>query len=248
MSVPPVSKKSQTFSSLMQKRETISHWNWGDLSFWSSKEWSDLQKRMQGRNLIPHPRFLFRPLITLPLEKVRVVIIGREPHMTLNLKTADGLAFSSASLAPMGKAGMSNLQKNLFDELEFDLGKGVFKEPTHGSLLKWQRQGVLLWNWSPTNISGQPGGTSDWGWDKLGKEILEMIYINSPDVIFVPWGIQDKSALHVLPKDALIIDTPGPSTIIQGNTQFSHTRPFTHINKLIERFKLGPEINWNNDF
>src|SRR5690606_31994845 len=69
--------------------------SWGQLSFWKSESWKEIQKKMQGEgNVLPLRPFLFRPLLETPLNRVRVVLLGTEPLSYADPKYLDGLAYS----------------------------------------------------------------------------------------------------------------------------------------------------------
>jgi uracil-DNA glycosylase len=120
--------------------------------------------------------------------------------------------------------------------------------PRHGSLLKWARQGVFLWNFTPTGIPGHYGGHFHWGWESLSREILEMIALENPRVVFVPWGLPKfgiNSINQIVPKNTIVYNGPGPEHV--DDRQWYGSRPFTKINKDLKSIGESP-INWSVNF
>ena len=72
-----------------------------------------------------------------PLDDLKVVIIGQDPYHDNG--QAEGLCFS----VPKGIRPPSSLG-NIYKELGTDIAG--FKRPTHGHLVEWAKQGILLLN------------------------------------------------------------------------------------------------------
>jgi len=149
-----------------------------------------LQKRLQDGAVIFPPQPL-RALELTPPDKVRVVILGQDPYHGRG--QAEGLAFS---VAP-GVAIPPSL-RNIFKELQRDLGEPVPAFPTPGgSLVRWARHGVLLLNTCLTVEEGQPASHSGKGWELLTDRILQTVSNDASPVVFMLWGshAQSKRAL-----------------------------------------------------
>lgn len=85
--------------------------------------------------------------------QVKVVILGQDPYHGPG--QAHGMCFS----VRVGVAPPPSLL-NIYKELESDL-EGVFKPPSHGYLMGWARQGVLLLNACLTVRQRQPKSHAD---------------------------------------------------------------------------------------
>lgn len=220
---------------------------WKDLRFWKSEKWKEIKVRLKSYHgerenlLLPRKQYIFRPLIQTKPQKVRVVMIGKEPDTFRKPYEVDGFAYSSGIWSPMFRDVCSAQQAALFDELELEY-ENEFQYPSGGSLLSWARQGVLLWNWRPTSHYGTPQAHSEWGWDKLSIEIMQMLYLMNPKTIFVPWGIP--RGIDPLPAAALRINSMGPMQSYHNAGWFG-SDSFSRINDMIKDHKLGRPIDWN---
>ena len=85
----------------------------------------------------PAKENIFRALKEVPLTKVRVVILGKDPYP--NPKDAHGLAFSSDN-----KTTPDSL-KNIFKAIDKTYNSNLF-EKAENNLTPWVKQGVLLLN------------------------------------------------------------------------------------------------------
>ena len=163
-------------------------------AFGPADEWTPLLRAWRhspaGRRLIDavdarvaagatvYPAEVFRALALTPLSRVRVLILGQDPYHGPG--QAEGLAFS---VAP-GQRWPPSL-RNILAELQRDLGLPL---PTHGSLLPWARQGVLLLNTSLTVEDGQPASHAKLGWEVLTDEIVSAVASDPAPKVFLLWG------------------------------------------------------------
>lgn len=85
----------------------------------------------------PDKTKILRALVSLPFDKVKVVILGKDPYP--NPLDAHGLAFSSDN-----KATPDSL-KNIFKAIDCAYGSHLF-ETGYNNLSKWVNEGVLLLN------------------------------------------------------------------------------------------------------
>lgn len=80
---------------------------------------------------------VFRALKEVPLDRVRVLILGKDPYP--NPKDAHGLAFSSDNLKTPDSL------KNIFKAIDKAYGSNLF-EKAQNNLTNWVNEGVLLLN------------------------------------------------------------------------------------------------------
>ncbi|HEX9008013.1 MAG TPA: uracil-DNA glycosylase, partial [Patescibacteria group bacterium] len=109
----------------------------------------------QNNTVYPPPKFIFNALDSLPVDKVKVVILGQDPYHGPG--QAHGLSFS----VPDGIALPPSLQ-NIYKEIESDLGK---KRSVSGNLERWTKQGVLLLNATLTVRAHLAGSHQNKGWE-----------------------------------------------------------------------------------
>jgi uracil-DNA glycosylase len=151
---------------------------------------------------------------------VRVIILGQDPYPTEG--NAHGLAFS---VQPEIKSLPASL-KNIFKEMETDLG---VKQPTHGSLVEWAKQGVLLLNTILTVKEGSPLSHSKLGWEPITDTIIQAVAKQS---VIVLWGKVAQDKKKHFPPECNFIEAPHPSPL-SAHRGFFGSRPFTKINEAL---------------
>lgn len=155
-----------------------------------------------------YPPDPFRALSLTPLSQVRVVILGQDPFHGPG--QAEGLAFS----VPMGVKIPPSL-RNIFKELQQSLDVPV---PSHGSLVRWARQGVLLLNTCLTVEAGQAASHSGWGWEALTDILIKTVALNPRPVVFMLWGAhaqakRDLIAVAAASSGHLVLQANHPSPL-----------------------------------
>lgn len=205
------------------------------MKFWSSPEWEQVKEVLATNPsaVKPDPKYIFRPLIETPLNKVKVMILGSEPSATMEV---DGLAYSfpkivtDTNLLPVAL-------NNIFEEYVHDTENSF---PRSGLLRKWAQKGVLLWNGTPTVQKSFPSSHVGIGWHLLTNEIIMECY--NRDVVFLLWTPARKMYLeHLLPADAKVIDCSGPG--FQDIQNFWGSSPFSKVNAMLKGMKKDP-IDW----
>ncbi len=96
-----------------------------------------VKERASSTKIFPLPEDVWSWTHHFPIEETKVVILGQDPYH--GPKQAHGLCFS----VQKGVAVPPSLV-NMYKELESDI-EG-FQRPSHGYLLGWAQQGVLLLN------------------------------------------------------------------------------------------------------
>ena len=111
-------------------------------------------ERATGITHAPDRTDIFRAF-RVPIESVRVVIVGQDPYPTPG--HAVGLAFSAnRDVRPLPRS-LANIYRELHDALGITPAE-------HGDLLRWVDQGVLLLNTSLTVRQGEAGSHRSWPW------------------------------------------------------------------------------------
>lgn len=194
------------------------------------------QEKWAGRTVFPTENLIFNALKLTPFDKVRVVIVGQDPYHGPG--QAHGLSFS----VPQGVSIPPSLQ-NIYKELFQDLG---IKPPSHGCLVSWAEQGVLLLNATLTVRAGEPLSHHKKGWEEFTDAIIEAIAKERKNVVFLLWGknAQEKCFRFssLLTKSHLVLTAPHPSPYSAHNgflgcKHFSKTNAYLHSHGL-------PTINW----
>lgn len=176
---------------------------------------------------------IFRAFDLCPLDSVRVVILGQDPYHGPG--QANGLCFSvnpGVDLPPS--------LKNIFQELEIDLGRPPHTDST---LESWARQGVLLLNATLTVRSGSPTSHAGRGWEEFTDEALKVVAARKDPVVFLLWGAyaQRKGAFLEGTRH-FVIKSPHPSPL-SSYRGFFGSRPFSRTNQALESWGKPP-IDW----
>lgn len=207
--------------------------------FWASAAGSGLQAFLQDRlcaGAIIYPPEPLRALALSPLAGVRVVVLGQDPYHGPG--QAEGLAFS---VAPGVKAPPS--LRNIFLELQRDLGLDL---PSHGSLVHWAEQGVLLLNTCLTVEDGQPGSHAGRGWEVLTDQVVRHCSDQGAPKAFLLWGAHaQKKAGLIDPSRHLVLfaNHPSPLSARRPPAPFLGCGHFGAVNRWLEK-RAEPPIIW----
>ncbi len=166
-----------------------------------------LQTRLAAKAAI-YPPEPFKALTLTALKDVRVVILGQDPFHGAG--QAEGLAFSVAQGIKIPPS-----LRNMFKERQRDLG---IPPASHGSLMHWATQGILLLNTTLTVEDGQPASHAKKGWEHLTDNIIDACAQQLTPVAFLLWGghAQAKQALiarHNTDHRHLILTANHPSPL-----------------------------------
>nr|WP_315849720.1 uracil-DNA glycosylase [uncultured Rhodoferax sp.] len=174
-----------------------------------------LQQRLDDGAVVFPPRPL-RALELTPPESVRVVILGQDPYHGRG--QAEGLAFS---VAP-GVAFPPSL-RNIFKELQRDLGTPPPTFPQPGSLVKWAQKGVLLLNTCLTVEEGQPASHSGKGWEVLTDAVIRQVSQEAQPAVFMLWGAHAQSKRALIDANRHLVLTanhPSPLSALRPPVPF----------------------------
>lgn len=164
-----------------------------------------LATQQQAQKVIyPEQKSIFAAFNETPLSKVKVVILGQDPYHGQG--QAHGLSFS----VPKTVAIPPSL-KNIYKELESDLACVI---PTHGNLIGWARQGVLLLNSVLTVEHGLAGSHQQRGWEAFTDTAIAIINEQCEGVVFMLWGAYAHKKGDVIDQSKhLVLKAPHPSPL-----------------------------------
>lgn len=188
-------------------------------------------ERATGITHAPDRTDVFRAF-RVPIESVRVVIVGQDPYPTPG--HAVGLAFSTnRNVRPLPRS-----LANIYAELRDDLGV----EPAeHGDLVRWVDQGVLLLNTSLTVRQGEAGSHRSWPWKDVTGAALGALAERGGPLVAVLWGRDAQWAVPLL-NGVELIESAHPSPL-SARRGFFGSRPFSRINDLLAA-QGAPPIDW----
>lgn len=185
-----------------------------------------------GRLYAPGGPNVFRAF-QLPLDAVRVVVVGQDPYPTPG--HAMGLSFSvRPDVRPLPKS-----LQNIFTELHDDVGVDI---PQSGDLRPWERQGVLLLNRVLTCELGKPGSHRGIGWEQVTERALRALGERDQPLVAILWG-RDAQTARPLLGDALILASAHPSPL-SAYRGFFGSRPFSKASSYLET-QTGRGLDWS---
>lgn len=192
-----------------------------------------IQQERAHHEVYPPASEVFAAFNQLPLQQVKVVILGQDPYHGPG--QANGLCFSVNRGTPLPPS-----LRNIYKELEEDLG---IPPASHGDLGKWARQGVLLMNATLTVRAQQPGSHQKKGWEKLTDRMIKLLSAQNNGLVFLLWGndAQKKSTL-IDPRRHHILKAAHPSPL-SAYRGFFGCRHFSRANELL-RAEGKEEIDW----
>lgn len=195
-----------------------------------------LKREYEFKRVYPPKQQVFTAFNETPYSKVKVVIVGQDPYHGPG--QAHGLCFSvSKGIKPPPSL------ENIFKELQADVG---VTRPSHGCLLHWAQQGVLLLNATLTVEESQPLSHHGKGWEQFTDAVIRLLCQRKEPIAFVLWGksaqekfkcVQDLNGLE----RHLILQASHPSPFSAKG--FLGCHHFSKINQwlLMQNY---PPIDW----
>ena len=215
---------------------------WPELKWWNCGERQVVEEKihdLEGKRILCNPAFrdLYKALSATPLRNCNVAIVGQDPYPAREMAT--GVAFSIPQ--KFGASSWPQTLRIILSEYSSDLHYPI---PSHGNLVRWTEQGVLLWNAIPSCQTGHPL-SNDWDeWSYLTGEIIGRL--SEKGIVFAFLGnVAGRYADRVDESKNKIIKLshPSPRGNKFGKHPFSGGRVFSTINaRLVELQK--PPINW----
>ena len=213
---------------------------------WSSRLSSEFQQEYmqnlkkflledQKKNTIyPPAKECFQALDVVEFKDVKACILGQDPYHGEG--QAHGLSFS----VKKHKTPPPSLV-NIYKELKSDLNIPI---ASHGYLLAWARQGVLMLNSTLTVRRGQPASHRDQGWEQFTDKIISILSKEREDIVFLLWGrfATQKAELIDASKHCILTSPhPSPFSAHQG---FFGCKHFSKANAYLESKGISP-IDWS---
>ncbi|EOH63661.1 uracil-DNA glycosylase [Enterococcus mundtii] len=192
-----------------------------------------LKNECATQKIHPDMYHVYEALELTPYEEVKVVILGQDPYHGVN--QAHGLSFS---VQPGVKTPPSLV--NIYKELKNDLG---IEPVSHGNLVTWAKQGVLLLNTVLTVREGQAYSHRGKGWEQLTDVIIEKLNERDKPIVFILWGKPAQEKMKMIDKSRhIIITAPHPSPL-SAHRGFFGSKPFSKTNDALLALGETP-IDW----
>ena len=205
--------------------------SWQQLLAGSKDSLDQIELEVTGlQNLTPPQNQVMRAF-QLPVQEVRVLLLGQDPYPTEAM--ACGLAFANS---PGTKTPQS--LKNMMKELESDIPSAS----AQGNLASWSDQGVLLLNSALTAVVGVSGAHQEI-WKQFVLEVISSLdQATSGRLVCLSLGAEARK-LSELIKLGEVVYAPHPSPL-SAHRGFFGSKIYSRVNQaLIQR---GQEpIDWS---
>lgn len=192
-----------------------------------------LNSEYSNYTIFPKEENIFKALNLVPIDRVKVVIIGQDPYHEPG--QAQGMSFSVPENFPFPPSLI-----NIFKEIETDLN---IKCKNSGDLTRWAKQGVLLLNTVLTVRKGFANSHKDKGWEKLTSKIIEILGKKKEPIVFMLWGSYAQSFASLIEKQHLILKAPHPSPL-SAYRGFFGCKHFSKCNEFLAKNNKEP-IDWS---
>ena len=196
------------------------------------KLFSWLNEEYKTKRIFPPQEKIFNALNLVPIDKVKVVIIGQDPYHTYG--QADGLAFSCHNGTP--QPSLKNIFKEIYDDLRIDMSSST-------DLTPWAKQGVLLLNTSLTVVEHKPASHANELWHTFTLEIIKILNERNQPIVFLLWGNHAKSFMPLLNNPNHLVLTSAHPSPFSAYSGFFGCRHFSKANKFLTDHNLTP-IDW----
>lgn len=192
-----------------------------------------LKSEYETRTIYPDMHDIFNALKATSYGNTRVVILGQDPYHGQG--QAHGMCFSVQPGVPKPPSLV-----NIFKELQADLGVAP---PSHGHLIHWARQGVLMLNTVLTVRAGSPNSHKGKGWETFTDEVIRLLDRRERPMVFLLWGANARAKKALIDNPShLILEAAHPSPLSAHNGFFG-CRHFSGANAFLQREGMGT-VDW----
>ncbi len=186
-------------STFLQNIHQPVHNSWNDfLEQPNIKELQKIERNIGEKSYTPTTERVLH-FLTVPLNKVKVIILGQDPYPQENVAT--GRAFEVGTLqtwdAPFRQVSLKNIVRLIYKTYynKIDSFKNIRQwNREHNAIASpndlfkaWEKQGVLLLNTALTCETGKSASHSNL-WRNFTGELLHYINQKSPDTFWILWG------------------------------------------------------------
>lgn len=194
------------------------------------------EEKADGKTIYPPGQLIFNVYDTIPIDQVRVVILGQDPYH--NPGQAMGLSFS----VPKGVTVPPSL-RNIYKELNTSLG---LEKPAHGDLTKWTNQGVFLLNAMLTVERNNPGSHKRSGWQFFTDATIKAISDQREHVVFMLWGAFAKKKGELIDETKHLVLTSAHPSPFSADRGFFGNEHFKKANDYLTENGFAA-IDWSVD-
>ena len=193
----------------------------------------------QGKGFIyPYKNRLFENFRACDFDKLKVVIIGKEPFAN---KNATGIPFAN----PFNTKPIVVEDDTIL--LERCVRRHVYQNDMHylfdETMYSWSHQGVFLLDASSTSEEGYRNAHSKI-WRNFTREVIKAICKNKENVIFLLWGKDAQYFKQYIGIEHSVLEYEHPMDATSKNTDWNCDH-FTKVNELlIKQSPASDLIQW----
>ncbi len=192
-----------------------------------------LKEEYSRYRVYPNMYDIFNSLKYTSYSSVKAVILGQDPYHQPG--QAHGLCFSVKKGTPLPPS-----LQNIYKELQSDLG---IPPASHGELIPWAKNGVLLMNTVLTVRESQPNSHKNMGWEIFTDRVIRILNDREKPMVFILWGANARSKTKLITNpDHLILQSAHPSPLSAYNGFFGN-RHFSKTNDFLAAHGIEP-IDW----
>ena len=196
-----------------------------------------LAQKRAGKVVYPAGESMFAALNRLSVQRVKVVIIGQDPYHGAG--QAHGLSFSVPPSVPLPPS-----LRNIFTEIEQDVGCPGLVAQGNGDLSPWADQGVLLLNAVLSVEANAAASHQGKGWEQFTDVLVQRLATQRSGLVFLLWGSYAQKKAAVVDANAhLLLKAPHPSPL-SAHRGFFGCRHFSQANAYLEERGETP-IDWS---
>ncbi|MBR9917129.1 uracil-DNA glycosylase [bacterium] len=193
-------------------------------------------RKSEAAVIYPPGPEIFSAFNTCLFDQLTVVILGQDPYHGPG--EAHGMCFSVRKGIRIPPS-----LRNIYKELNSDLNCEI---PSHGELVSWAENGVLLLNAILTVEHKSPASHKDKGWEIFTDRVIELVSEQKESCVFILWGAFAKSKKKLINTDKhLVIEAPHPAAEVYagGKAGFFGSKPFSKTNEYLSS-KGIEEVAW----
>lgn len=192
-----------------------------------------LAEKQKNKIIYPKGPEIFAAFDYTPFEQVKVVILGQDPYHGPN--QAHGLCFSVKE----GVKPPPSLM-NIYQEIQNDTG---IPKPSHGCLIPWTKQGVLLLNSVLTVEHSFAAAHQGKGWENFTDRAIAALNDHREHLVFMLWGsYAQRKGQFIDRQKHLVLEAPHPSPL-SAHRGFLGCKHFSKANEYLQQHGITP-IDW----
>ena len=195
-----------------------------------------LDEEYQKETIYPKKEDIFKAFELTSYADTKVLILGQDPYHGEN--QAHGLCFSVTKETKIPPS-----LRNIYKTLALDCGCEI---PSHGNLIKWADQGILMLNAVLTVRAGQAASHQKKGWETFTDHVISYLNERSEPIVFLLWGAYaHKKESLITNEQHLVLKSVHPSPL-SARRGFFDCQHFSKTNTFLqEHYDLS--IDWQID-